>query len=431
MSVSFKYKNVRFVGVSSLKAVIVDIQGKYAVALNGMGQFIKVKCNDSLKVGCEIEVPEKPVININSFVKVASIAAAFVFVMGLGFGVYSYNTPYSYIDIDINPSVEITANIYNKIIKVEALNEDGSKILSDVDYRNKSIENGVEQILQNAIEEGYIKENDENAVMLTVSSKDENRAAEVEKNLQTAVEAELKPVQADTKILVEKVTEQKRVEAKKQEISPGKLVLIEKLKEEKPDVKVEEYKNAPVKDIVKSIDEHKKIDTNQYKNQSNKAAQEKSTTKGNESNDRRETSQSNKSIIKEQQYESNKNNIDYGDRPKQPIVKGKEKEKYEDEDEKEEKKDRNVRSSKNEDNVKGKDMEENDRQKDNKKEDDDKTKRPDDNRKVKSERSKNDDDKDDKEYQDDKDEDKKVIPEKGKGSNKTPNTKGSTKRKDD
>ena len=45
-------------------------------------------------------------------------------------------------------------------------------------------------------------------------------------------------------------------------ISPGKLVLIEKLKEEKPDVKVDEYKEKPVKEILTSIKQAKDIPKN-------------------------------------------------------------------------------------------------------------------------------------------------------------------------
>lgn len=241
-----------------MKVVIVDIGVKNVVALNKKGQFIKLRNNGQLVVGSEVDVPVRAGFSIHSFVRVASAAAAFFLVIGLGYGVYSYNSPFSYIDMDINPSVEITANRYNRIIDIEALNGDGEKLINKESFKNKSLKEGIQGLLQNAIEEGYIKENLENAVMLTVSSKNEKKAAEVEKSIQYTAEEELKAVDKVTRLLVEKVSIQRHEDARNMDVSPGKILLIEKLQKEDSAVKLEDYKDAPVREILKRIKEYKK-----------------------------------------------------------------------------------------------------------------------------------------------------------------------------
>lgn len=271
-----------------MKAVIVDIVAKDAVALNKNGQFIKIKNNGKMMIGSEIDVPVVTVFSIKSFTRVASAAAAFFVVMGLGYGVYSYNSPYSYIDMDINPSVEITANRYNRIIGTDALNSDGEKLISNENFKNKSVKEGIQSLLLKAIEKGYISENPDNAVMLTVSSKDEQKAAEVENSIQKTAEDQLEAVDKTANVVVEKVSLQRHTDALNLNISPGKLLLIEKLQEEDSTIKLEDYKDAPVRQILKKMHEYSKEELNSKDDNDREVskASENNDGKGNKGDDK-------------------------------------------------------------------------------------------------------------------------------------------------
>jgi hypothetical protein len=84
-------------GGGAMKAIIVDMKGKHAVALNNNGQFIKVKNTGNLNVGYEIDVSSKAIeFNRAVFYKMGSVAAMLMVVLGLSVGVYSYNLPYNY-----------------------------------------------------------------------------------------------------------------------------------------------------------------------------------------------------------------------------------------------------------------------------------------------------------------------------------------------
>jgi hypothetical protein len=259
-----------------LKAVIVDIKGKYAIALSEQGEFIKIRNNKKYRVGCETNVSSVVQFNAISPVRVASIAAAFFLIVGLW--CYSYAMPYAYISMDINPSVELVVNIYDRIIGAEGINEDGERLLSSGGYKNKKLSDGVEVLIDSAVKEKYLKENQANAVVLAVSSKDRGKAEKIGKEIESRVVEELKTSKIETELVIENTTLEKHEDARMMGISPGKLSLIGKLIDEKPELEVQDLKDAPVRQIMKSIKEAKKAEKSDAED--SKISEEKETGSG-------------------------------------------------------------------------------------------------------------------------------------------------------
>lgn len=254
-----------------MKAIVVEIQGEYAIVLDKKGEFVKIKNNERFKVGHEVDLQVNAGFNINTFIKIASVAAVFILAVGLSFGGYSYynySQPYSYVDVDINPSIELTMNKYDKIVKMEGINQDGKTLLSNIENKNKDLKEGIEEIIKAATEKGYLKSNSQNVVMFAISSKDANKTVMIENNVKNAASGQLKAENLnDTNIVTEKVTLKNHDEAKKLGLSPGKLLVIERLKNLEPEKKVEDLKNLSMKDIVGAIKsaEEKKTDTSEGK----------------------------------------------------------------------------------------------------------------------------------------------------------------------
>ena len=70
--------------------------------------------------------------------RVSGIAAAFVLLAGTAVSVNAYrvsNTVSSTVALDVNPSVEIKVNAKEKVLSVDALNEDGKTIIGDMDFK--------------------------------------------------------------------------------------------------------------------------------------------------------------------------------------------------------------------------------------------------------------------------------------------------------
>jgi len=244
-----------------VKGLIVDLNDKYAVVLSRKGEFIRVKNNGKLIIGQEIDLASKVVnCNFKALSKVVSIAAGFLLVLSIGLGIYAYNMPYNYINIDINPSVEFTVNIFNMVLDAEGLNNDGKELLKKYNYKHLKIDKVIEESLKAAVQEGFLGESNENAVLITVSGKNYDKLSNIQKELVNAANVTLEQYKVQSEVVTEKVTLAERNNAKELGISPGKLVLIEKLKEKKPDIEIDEYKKKPVKDILSSIKHQAKKD---------------------------------------------------------------------------------------------------------------------------------------------------------------------------
>jgi len=244
-----------------VRGLVVDLNDKYAVVLSKKGEFIRVKNNGKLTIGQEIDMASKAInCNFKSLSKVVSIAAGFLLVLGIGIGLYVYNIPYNYINIDINPSVEFTVNIFNMVLDAEGLNNDGKELLKKYNYKHLKIDKVIEESIKAAVQEGFLGESNENAVLITVSGKNYDKLSNIQKELLNTANVTLQQDKVQSEVVTEKVTLAERNSAKELGISPGKLVLIEKLKEKKPDIEVNEYKKKPVKDILSSIKQQAKKD---------------------------------------------------------------------------------------------------------------------------------------------------------------------------
>ncbi len=272
-----------------MKALIVDIEGKYAIAMTKKGTFIKVKNTGKYTVGYEADLP--PAIFLNAKL-MAGIASAAIFLIAVGLGFFFYINPYSYVNIDINPSIEITANIFDRIINVTALNDSAQKIINDLSVKNKALDLGVEQVVSSAVRNGYLQDEKTNAIMLTVTSTNESKNKQLQEKVAEVVENKIKSDKIDSEIVVEEVTEKSRSEAIKQGVSPGKLKLAQQLTELDPKLKTKDVVNKPVKEILKSIRQHtkpEKPDKKDNKNIDNKDNNSNKNSNENKNNDIKES----------------------------------------------------------------------------------------------------------------------------------------------
>lgn len=309
-----------------MKSVVLEIKGKFAAVLSDDGSIIKIK-NRNYTVGQEIwsiqkeeDLKMKKLPVMRKMALCASCAAIMLF--SAGAGVWVYAAPYSYVSLDVNPSIEYTLNRLDRVIKVEAVNDDGQAILDELnmtDLKNKSIEDAILATVQQISNEGYFTKSNSEQVTATASEavEDSNEAAgmvtataseaaedgseTVEPAAATASqamenrdtdsqwsksvdggivitvsggnrkisdkfvleirEAVEKLVDETVEVEVSSVGLERVREARTLGVTPGKLNLVEKLKSSASDpdsIVIQEWLNRPVKDIMKEIKKNRK-----------------------------------------------------------------------------------------------------------------------------------------------------------------------------
>ncbi|WP_055665631.1 anti-sigma-I factor RsgI family protein [Desnuesiella massiliensis] len=141
--------------------IVMEINDSNIGILTPSGEFAYVKRNSKSVTMGELYSEEifngtkKKSINVK---RLFLMAASFLLLVFLSSGIFLYNEPVSAVTIDINPSVELYVNRWNKIVKVVPLNDDGKNLVNELNIKNLDISNGIEKIYEKCKSENYITE---------------------------------------------------------------------------------------------------------------------------------------------------------------------------------------------------------------------------------------------------------------------------------
>lgn len=253
-----------------MKAVIVEIKGNLAAVLSDDGSIRTIKDNN-YAIGQVIHLNQPKRQIPKKLVTFAASAAAFVV---LGVGGWAYATPYTYVSLDVNPSIEYTLNRFERVLSVKAVNDDGEKIINNLDldelYHN-TIQKALTKTVEKITEAGYFNETTEGTIVIATSGKDPEDAEALAEELEQEIADEVE--EEGNEIAVEAISvDLERVEqAKNLGVTPGKLNLVEKLQEAAKDTEVidlEDWLSKPVKDIMKATKEYKEAASKNSENTS-------------------------------------------------------------------------------------------------------------------------------------------------------------------
>ncbi len=232
-----------------MKAVVLELKGDKAAVLapDGAVNFIK---NNNYQVGQLLDEDVMPAGNkIITFATKHSryIAAAACAAIIAGSLTTANTYAYSRVTLDVNPSVEYTLNVFDRVIDMKAYNDDGAVIAEELEksIHGKKFEAALESTLDLLEDDKYI-EGDTDAVITVDSSS--KRAAALEEKAEAKVSAwnegrkdEGKKDRVELEIV--ELTPELEEEAAKNNITPGRVYMIEKAAEE--DLSVE---SAPADD---------------------------------------------------------------------------------------------------------------------------------------------------------------------------------------
>ncbi|MCR5651266.1 MAG: hypothetical protein K6F86_08820 [Lachnospiraceae bacterium] len=224
-----------------MKAAVMSIEGNKACIINDEG-IISYIDDKGYSVGEELEievkaqpVSEKIMVFAKKNMPVIAAAAAFVIMLSGGVGYANCHT-YSTVTLDINPSLRYSLNLFDKVIDVDAYNNDGEEIVSKIEKnaKGKNLDNVVSLTLDELDRTGYVREDTSIVVTLgsRVDSEDklENEVVDsVSKwNDVKVSEGEAKSINVETV----RVTPQMADMAIEKGVSPGKIYIVGKLKEQ-------------------------------------------------------------------------------------------------------------------------------------------------------------------------------------------------------
>lgn len=247
-----------------MKGIVLETNKNEAAVLYEDGTVSKIK-NRHYEKGQVVNMNKK----FKLIAKTGSIAAALAISAVTGF---AYTAPATYVSLDVNPSIEYKLNSFDRVISVVAVNDDGEKIVNELDLKNDKIAKAVSKTIDKLKKEGYLTEDEYSGIVIAVSNKNEEKSDELAKDIEDEInkdeekdEEEIKDEEdlkdedeveddekdneeedkdeeldeddekdtdeekEDIQIVVEAVGRERVEEARKLNVTPGKLNLVQKL----------------------------------------------------------------------------------------------------------------------------------------------------------------------------------------------------------
>jgi len=173
-----------------MKYLVMETHPAYAVVLDEEGRFLKA-ANLHYQVGDTVQTivelrqakPRSPAL----WKPLSGLAAAAACLCLVFFGYYQPNyTAYGTLRIQINPDVEMTVSRTDRVLDLEGLNADGEDLIEGYDYRGKNRETAAGELVERAIDMGYLSDGD--TISVTVRSDDADWQAREEAQIQAQLE---------------------------------------------------------------------------------------------------------------------------------------------------------------------------------------------------------------------------------------------------
>lgn len=177
--------------------------------------------------------------------RLAAAAAACICLTAFGGGYYHYQYVQvaSQVEIDVNPSLKLSLNRKERVVKAEALNEDGAALLEGNMLTGRNVTEAVDQVVDSLVDQGYLRQGkDECALLVSVAGKDSKQVEQLKTSVSQDMEAALaaKEVSAVVYDQVIQVTQELEELADTYQVSLGKAEFVGQLIQENQDLSQEQ-----------------------------------------------------------------------------------------------------------------------------------------------------------------------------------------------
>jgi hypothetical protein len=209
-----------------MKGVVLEVRGKKALVMAEDGSFRRIRCRYPLYVGQVLELgrPERA----PAWVAIPAALSLTAVLFLLFFLPRSLGGPVAYATLDINPSLEFGLGSRGEVKSAQGLDPEGVRVLANTDVRGLPLSRAVEEVVERAKEEGYVRPGGR-IILALAPSRAVPLGGEIEREFQRAREVAGRWGQKEELRVIGVASEDPgaREEARKRKLSLG-LYLVEK-----------------------------------------------------------------------------------------------------------------------------------------------------------------------------------------------------------
>lgn len=191
-----------------------------------------------------------------SFFKRCAIAFSIVLVLIVS-GAASFfgymNQDYQTIYMDINPSMAVTINHFEKVKEIVYINDDAEGLFSDYQPIGKSIDEVMQKFIDECSNKGVFEQN--STLYISLYGKNQSKAQEALDKLNDKVNEILNEKQIKSKVEKNRITKEEKSNAEAEKISPAKLRLINMIISQTQKYLEEDLRDMTMQELRAIIDE--------------------------------------------------------------------------------------------------------------------------------------------------------------------------------
>lgn len=168
---------------------------------------------------------------------------------------HTYFTKTTFIDIDVNPSIELSLNRFDRVIGIYAYNEDGKILLENISIKNKSYQDALMMLINEMVYMDYITDAALFSATLQVdNNRDENELAHSFRDNVDFI-LQLQDIQVEQEVFV--VDADTKTDAYGHNLTPAKYLAILKCQEVDPTATFDNCRDHTIDEIRQQTHEHK------------------------------------------------------------------------------------------------------------------------------------------------------------------------------
>lgn len=148
--------------------LVLEVKRDYVTIMSAQGEFLHLKIRGK-KPAIGEEYSGELIVKSSPMKYIAAAAVLFMLLLS-GSTAYAYYTPTQHVILEVNPSLSIGTNRFNKIVEVKALNPDGEKLLEKVDVKYKTLGDGLTSLIKECETDHIIDSSKEHTINLIVQN---------------------------------------------------------------------------------------------------------------------------------------------------------------------------------------------------------------------------------------------------------------------
>jgi len=240
------------------KVMVFEVKKNTFIALSESGEFIEKPLEKQLEVGDYTYINNTQEQKVKEFRKTKSInyypllKVAAVFILAISLVLFMQDNISVIATIDINPSFEFHLDQNDEIVKAVPRSLEAEKIDQVIDFKGKTYKEGLTLLLEESINQGYIRQDKQNLVVVSMFDKDgkdiDTQKKEISNDIIKAISEEKK---LDLVVATYDVEKEDYDEAERLKTSVNKVVATQKARELGLEINSEDINNKSIVDFAK------------------------------------------------------------------------------------------------------------------------------------------------------------------------------------